>query len=123
VKVTLKTSTMTLANLIDLQLDRWAEAQAHRPGFDRDQNLSYDPENMTVTYTGQRASFHRYGFVGVLGYAMTDLDPGIEGFPTAVFRAFREAEVLEYQTSDANLMWWEALEYRRAYEAPIYETM
>ena len=109
-KVTLKASASTIQNLVDLEpvLLNWVKDRAHLlPRFNRDQNLSYDTENMTVTYTGHRDSLLQDGLANVLGYAITGLQPGTREFVIAASKAFLDAEILEYQTSDAHLKWWE----------------
>ncbi len=125
-KVTLKASASTIQNLVDLEpvLLNWVKDRAHLlPRFNRDQNLSYDTENMTVTYTGHRDSLLQDGLANVLGYAMTGLKPGTTEFRLAMAKAFKDAEVLEYRTSDSRLYWWDTLESYLSTRAPLAEAV
>jgi hypothetical protein len=124
--VTLKVSQSTIRNLLYLNqgggLETWVEDNDHAC-FNTDQNLSFDPVARTVTYHGQRCPFWQDGLATLLGEAMTGLKPGTREHHIAVDKAFQDAEVLEYQTSDSRLYWWDTLESYLSTRAPLAEAV
>jgi hypothetical protein len=124
--VTLKVSQSTIQNLLSLNqegiLETWVEDNDHS-SFNPDQRLDFNVEARTVTYTGQRCPLWQDGLASLLGEAMTGLKPGTREHHIAVDKAFQDAEVLEYQTSDSRLTWWETLEPYLSTRAPLVEAV